>query len=149
MRVALLAACGLAGCGGAGDRLPREPISGTVTFNGQPLKSGSIQFMPAQTKEGVATGGMITDGWFDVPRDAGPVPGNYQVMIFATGDTPAAADPGPGEPAGPGIKSAIPQKTARARPTTGLIPLRYNLKSELKAEVEAGGRNIYTFDLKN
>jgi hypothetical protein len=146
--IAVLAACGLAGCGGASDNLPREAISGTVTFDGQPLKHGSIQFTPVQAKDGVATGGMITAGRFDVPRDVGPVPGNYQVMIFAAGGSPAAAESDPSEPAGPSLKSALPQKTARARPTTGLIPIRYNLKSELKAEVKAGGPNIYTFDLK-
>jgi hypothetical protein len=146
--IAVLAACGLAGCGGASDQLPREPISGTVTFDGRPLKSGSIRFTPVQTKEGIATGGMITDGRFDVARDDGPVPGNYQVMIFADGGSQAAARPDPSEPTGPGLKSAMPQKRTQAEPTAGLIPLRYNLKSELTAEVKAGGPNRYTFDLQ-
>src|SRR5690349_8575855 len=84
-----VAVCGLAGCGGAGDDLPREPISGTVSFDGQPLKSGSIQFQPVQTKEGISTGGMIDDGRFTVPRNEGPVPGNYKVMIFAAGESRA------------------------------------------------------------
>ena len=145
--IAVLAACGLAGCGGSSDGLPREPISGSVTFDGQPLKSGSIRFVPVQTKEGTATGGMIADGRFDVARDDGPVPGSYQVMIFAGGESQAAAKPDPSEPAGPGLKSAIPQKSARNDPTAGLIPLRYNLKSELKAEVKSGGPNQYTFNL--
>src|SRR5438132_10117593 len=85
------AACGLAGCGGAGDQLPREPVSGTVTFDGQPLKSGTIRFVPVQTKEGIDSGGMVTDGRFAVPRQEGPVPGNYKVMIFAAGEPGAAA----------------------------------------------------------
>jgi hypothetical protein len=31
---------------------------------------------------------------------------------------------------------------------TGSIPLRFNLKTELTAEVTSGGPNTYTFDLK-
>jgi hypothetical protein len=30
----------------------------------------------------------------------------------------------------------------------GAIPMRFNLQSELTAEVKAGGPNDYTFDLK-
>jgi hypothetical protein len=140
--LAAVAACGLAGCGGASDHLPREPISGTVTFDGRPLKSGSIQLTPVQTKEGIASGGMVTDGRFDVARADGPVPGQYKVMIFAAGESGAAANAA--EPSGPGLA----QEKAMAKRTAGLIPLRYNLQTELTAEVTAGGPNTYTFDLK-
>src|SRR4051794_11805401 len=33
----------VAGCDRATDELPREPASGTVTFDGRPLESGTIQ----------------------------------------------------------------------------------------------------------
>ena len=45
------------GCGGAADNLPREPIAGTVTFNGGPLKTGTIQFVPMAGKDGASSGG--------------------------------------------------------------------------------------------
>jgi hypothetical protein len=137
------AACSLSGCG-AGDDLPREPISGTVTFEGQPIRSGSIQFVPQKTKEGVASGGIIADGRFSVARDDGPVPGSYQVMIFAADQTQAAS---PVEPPGAGATPAE-KKKARAERSAVLIPVRYNMQSELTAEVKAGGPNTYTFDLK-
>ena len=35
-----------AGCSQSSDELPREPVSGTVTLDGQPLASGTIQFSP-------------------------------------------------------------------------------------------------------
>jgi hypothetical protein len=130
-----------AGCGGRQDALPREPISGTVSFNGAPLKSGTIQFAPDGTKEGIASGGLITDGGFQVARDDGPVPGKYRVLIFAEGAPQAAAKPeeGPVQEAKGDGKRAM---------GVGLIPMRYNLKTELTAEVAAGGPNSFTFDLK-
>jgi hypothetical protein len=143
--IAVAAAGSLSGCR-AGDDLPREPISGTVTFEGQPIPSGSIQLVPQKTKGGIASGGIIADGQFRVARDDGPVPGTYQVMIFAADETQAAS---PVEPPGPGA-GATPaaKKQARAKRAATLIPVRYNLQSELTAEVKAGGPNHYTFDLK-
>lgn len=126
-----------AGCGGARDGLAREPISGTVTFKGEPLKSGTIQFAPMGSQPGVSSGGMIADGTFQVARVDGPIPGKYTVMIFAAGAPGTASAPGEGsEPA------------AKVSTAVGLIPIKYNLKSELTAEVKSGGPNSYTFDLQ-
>jgi hypothetical protein len=126
-----------AGCGGRADSLPREPISGTVSFNGRPLKKGSIQFMPEVSVGGVATGGLIEDGRFRVDRDKGPVPGRYSVLIFASGDTEGPGDEGalPGRP-------KLPKKR-----TQGLIPPRYNFETKLVADVKVGGPNSFPFDL--
>src|SRR5262249_4550121 len=130
-----------AGCG-AGDDLPREPISGTVTFNGEPVKSGTIQFVPMASKEGVSSGGIITNGSFRVAREDGPIPGTYSVMIFAGGRPRAATKEGvmPGD-----------EPVVKGKPSLGVgsIPIRFNLKTELTAEVKPGGPNNYTFDLKN
>jgi hypothetical protein len=139
----MLAAAAVApvGCGGAEDNLPREPIAGTVTFNGEPLKSGTIQFVPMAGKAGVSSGGMITDGGFQVSRDVGPIPGTYSVMIFGAG--------GPGATTAPG-EGPLREPKAAGKPAAGVgqIPLRFNLKTELTAEVKPGGPNTYTFDLK-
>jgi hypothetical protein len=128
------------GCGGAEDNLPREPIAGTVTFNGEPLKSGTIQFVPMAGKDGVSSGGMITDGSFRVNRDVGPIPGKYNVMIFGAGASGTAKAP----------VEVQWQEKAAGKPSvgTGSIPLRFNLKTELTAEVTSGGTNTYTFYLK-
>jgi hypothetical protein len=137
--IGLIAAALLAeaGCGGARDGLAREPISGTVTFKGEPLKSGTISFTPIGSQAGVSSGGMISDGTFQVKRADGPIPGKYTVMIFATGARGASKAPGEGsEPA------------AKVSTAVGLIPIKYNLKSELTAEVKSGGPNSYTFDLQ-
>src|SRR4051794_22210111 len=67
------------GCGGAaGDNLPRQAVSGTVTLDGAPVSHGFIQFRP--TTEGPTTevGGEIKDGKYEIAREQGPVPGGYR-----------------------------------------------------------------------
>ena len=34
----------MTGCSGSGDELPREPVSGVVSIDGEPLANGTIQF---------------------------------------------------------------------------------------------------------
>jgi hypothetical protein len=128
------------GCGVGGTITPREPVSGTVTFDGHPLEAGTIQFQPAGRAEGVAAWAPITAGHFDVPRHQGPVPGKYTVAIFsAPGDRPA----------GGSAEATVPVPRARDRSArAAAIPARYNARSELTAEVKAGGPNSFTFDLK-
>lgn len=136
------AVLGATGCGGgATDDLPREPAAGTVTFEGQPLENGTIQFQPASEKEGVAAGGMIAGGKFTIPRAEGPVPGKYHVAIFAAGNTSAGSAEGGG---GPVTRRDMKVQIKDLR---GLIPLRYNIQTELMAEVKSGEPNNYKFDL--
>jgi hypothetical protein len=136
----LLVAAGLAppGCSSDEDKLPRRPIAGTVTFDGKPLKAGTIQFYPSSVKEGIAAGGFVVDGQFRVAQKEGPVPGKYSVMIFARDENAA---PPPPEGDMPGVIQA-------RKSTAGLIPVRYNLETELTAEVKADGPNTYEFVLK-
>ncbi|MBX6314854.1 MAG: hypothetical protein IRY99_18335 [Isosphaeraceae bacterium] len=132
---AVLVALAVAGCGGSSsDSLPREPVSGKVTLDGQPLAEGTIQFLPASEGQGMATasGGMIKDGSYSVPRDTGPVPGTYKVMIFSSGGGKAEAEPGKGV--------TLPKE---------LIPPQYNAQTTLTAEVKKGGDNTFNFDLKS
>jgi len=138
------------GCNDGGtDDLPREPISGTVSYDGKPLANGTIQFQPASQAEGMAAGGMVINGRFDVPRSEGPVPGKYKVQIDSIDETisvPAPdPPPSPDGDAFPGeLKILAPKKMMKKR----LIPPRYNSQTELVGEVKAGGPNTYKFDLK-
>ena len=77
----------LQGCGDARDA--RVPVSGIVTVDGEPLKHGSITFLPVKTP-GTTTragGGSLTDGRFSIssytPND-GLLQGKYQVMVYGT-----------------------------------------------------------------
>jgi len=138
------------GCGNQGtDDLPREPISGTVSYEGKPLANGTIQFQPASQAEGMAAGGMVVNGRFEIPRGEGPVPGKYKVQIDSLNETISVPVPEPEAPASsdaavlPGELKIPPKKMMKKR----LIPPRYNSQTELTAEVKAGGPNRYEFNL--
>lgn len=68
----------LAGCGAA------NPVTGAVTYDGQPVAKGSITFVPADGK-GPSSGGAIENGRYsieDVP------PGEKIVQIVELPDVP-------------------------------------------------------------
>jgi hypothetical protein len=119
----LLAVCVLAGCaGGSGDR---QPVTGLVTYKGEPLQNGSIEFIP---HPGVKTssGAMITNGRFTIPTNKGLDPGIYTVKISAQEGGGATDEPG-------GLPGKEPKE---------LIPAKYNSKSTLTKEVKKGDTNF-------
>lgn len=127
------------GCGAKGDRLAREPLSGMVKVDGQPLASGYLTFEP-QAGQPTQSGGMIVNGAYNVPPAHGALPGAYAVAIFAAGEAPATT----AEPGTPEYEAAV---AAQAKTTQLIIPKKYNLATELKAEVKAGTTNVFDFDL--
>jgi hypothetical protein len=76
----------LSGCGGSAYRT--VPVEGTVTYQGKPVTSGTITFVPE--KPGPAASGTIRpDGIYVLSTDGAPgaVPGRYTVMIISLGNT--------------------------------------------------------------
>ncbi|MDR3635646.1 MAG: carboxypeptidase-like regulatory domain-containing protein [Isosphaeraceae bacterium] len=137
--IVVLQLLSLAGCSGESDGLPREPISGTVSLDGQPLADGIIQLIPASRQEGTAGGAVVKDGKFSIERRKGLAPGAYRVVISSSLSRGEAAET-PGEAPGPVKPSDTPKD---------LIPSRYNAKSTLKAEVKPGVSNTFDFPLKS
>jgi len=137
-KLSLVMILAFAGCGG-GDGLDRQPITGQVVFDGQPLKEGEILFFPtsATGKDAVATGAHISGGSYSITRENGPIPGNYKVQITAAGGAQA------------------PPANADAMPGTGpihakeLIPAKYNVQSTLTADVKSGETNKFDFTLSS
>jgi hypothetical protein len=125
------------GCGGTEDGLPRQRVGGTVKWKGESLKQGRIQFQPVGTG-GTAGGAGIVDGRYAIPQAEGLVPGKYQVLIYGATD---AAQPSPAQPALPG--DTPPPTKAVKDP----IPVKYNAKSQLTAEVTKDGSNQFDYDL--
>src|SRR5262249_46267326 len=125
----------LAGCSEQRDDLPREPVSGKVSFEGEPLGRGAIVFRPANPGAGgsVESGGLIREGEYRIPKADGPVPGTYKVVITEEIERPKEA----GEAPGPRMK---------LQPSR--VSSRYNTKTVLTAEVKAGQSNSFDFDLK-
>jgi hypothetical protein len=132
----LAAAASIAGCGGEEDKLPRESVSGEVKINAAPLKSGMIQFMPADPGAATAGQAAITDGRYSIPTSDGLVPGAYQVSVTSAPAPSAAQPPGsmPGDPLPP------PKET---------IPGIYNSKTSLSAKVTKEGPNTFNYELKS
>src|SRR5690606_35988923 len=120
----------LVGCGPTNE-LGREPISGTVNFDGKPLDRGSISFEPAG-EGGTRSGATIENGTFSIPEQRGLPPGRYLVRInSADGEGPAEEMPGESN------------RLQRER-----IPPAWNTNSKEEIEVTDGGENTFTFDVK-
>jgi hypothetical protein len=120
-----------AGCGGR-----TFDVEGTVEFDGKPVDSASISFEPADGK-GREFGGVVTDGKFKFVTPPGVEPGKKIVRITGihkTGKKIAAFASGD---AGSTVDEAI------------AFPKRYNEKTELSADLEAGKVNRYEFKLKS
>jgi hypothetical protein len=114
-----------AGCGDADD--DSVPISGTVTFDGAPLPSGSITFLPSDG-QGPTAGASITQGHYETRAVPGPKQDTITALREAKGSK-AAADPH----AGP--------------PTEQYLPAKYNSSTELKTDVPESGSDKIDFTL--
>lgn len=131
-------AIGLATSGCGKDTGGRVPVAGEVTLDGMPLDKGTIEFHP--TSGSGFTGGVISDGKFEIPAEKGALPGEYVVKIYATGEL-LEPEVDPDEPPGP---------EAEDRPLPSeRIPARYNAESELTATVGEEGATDLQFDLES
>ena len=138
----------LTGCGGGTIRTVN--VTGTVTFNGEPLSGAQVNFSPTTSDEGArpAFGLTDADGKYRLSViggavNAGTTPGEYQVSISRMVGTGIIAEPD-GGPTTSGPSVFVP-------PPQSLIPIRYGdpTTSELTATVEARGNNVFNFDLKS
>lgn len=123
----------VAGCGG-GDPLQRQAISGTVTFKGQPLDKGTIEFLPADPQGKGMGGATIANGQFSLPAAQGLLPGRYRVQISSP---VGGAEPGPDE--APGDSSKLAEER---------IPASWNTESKHEITVEKGGANKFDFKIE-
>jgi hypothetical protein len=134
LMVTTTVALAVAGCaGGQSDGLPREPVSGNVTLDGAPMPTGSITFVPIGF-EGPPVGAEIKDGAYSIPRQDGPIPGPHTVGVYASKPT-GRKYPDPDDP------------TVMIDEMFEIIPPKYNLKSELKAEIKKGESNSFDYTL--
>lgn len=115
------------GCA-ASDGPTKFPVSGTVTFDGQPVPSGDIIFYSTEKELG-PDAGMIVDGKFTLQAKAG----KKKVQIRASREVPGKTQPHP---------------SGGTMPVTeDYIPARYNTETVLKAEIVSDGLNDLDFSL--
>lgn len=133
--LALILALTLIGCSRSKDDLPREPVAGTVTMDGQPLPEAVIQFYPTGDATTTGANAQVKNGEFSIPREDGLVPGNYKVSI-SHAELQATTFKG---------KKVDSPRSKRLGPE--LIPAEYNTKSTLTAEIKRGGTRDLKYDL--
>lgn len=123
MAVSVCAVLAVAGCG----RSELVSCSGRVTFDGQPIATGSIAFRPLEP--GVPPqGGRIVDGGFTLRCR----PGRHRVEILASR-----------------VKSGAEELTPGMKPMEQYIPARYNDESKLTVDVGPAGENQLAFELSS
>ena len=124
----------VSGCSEAADPYGRQSLSGAVTFEGEPLDAGVIDFLPNDSSQAAGARALIQDGNYSVPSGQGLTPGNYRVVITSAEEN--TTDP----PAGPPGMEMPPPGTER-------IPPEYNTESQLSIEVTLTGDNQFDFTI--
>jgi hypothetical protein len=123
----------------AGCTKSRSPVTGTVTYAGQPVDTGGIDFISADPDGSrFRLGGPIHDGKYAITADRGPFPGKYRVEItwMKAFGKPIVIDES-------GSDGGAKREIANRKQA---LPAKYNEKSELTAEITSG-RNTVNFDL--
>lgn len=131
LMLSILSVLSLAGCGGDG-RLPTATVRGKVTYNGEPLKIGSLLFVPVgggpTAEANIDKNGNYSLGTYETAD--GAVLGKHQVMITAF--TAAGG-------------SGLPEDAVKgdAAPVS-IIPEKFGdlAKSGLEVEVKSGKNDV-------
>jgi hypothetical protein len=118
----------LGGCAGG------TQFDGIVTLDGNPLDEGTITFTLPASKEG-SVGGPIKNGKYAIDAQRKLPPGTYRVEINAL------------QPTGKKVENKSDPGT-QVDEVKQLIPMKYNLKSELTVELKSGS-NTANFELKS
>lgn len=113
----------LAGCS-KGDSYERAAVSGTVTFQGQPVADGEIRFAALPGTMAPVVIESITAGRYATTHSGGVPVGSYRVEI-------QSYDP-----------SSPPPRYQGDPPRKQLLPAKYNKASELKFVVDPGQKSI-------
>ncbi|MDX1946058.1 MAG: hypothetical protein SFU86_11730 [Pirellulaceae bacterium] len=100
----------LAGCENAGSGPTRYPVSGNVTFDGQPVPKGFITFEPDADagNSGPGGGAPIENGRYSTGLEAGVVGGAYTVKIVGYDGVPTQME---GETLADGQPLFVPYQT--------------------------------------
>jgi hypothetical protein len=125
------------GCGSeSGDG--RREITGTVSYDGQPVEEGEIVFEPQEAGAPLATG-QIKGGEYRVDAKYGPAAGLYRVRIEGFQKKKVAnIPPHPYAGDSPGADTIAEQ----------YLPPQYNTRSTLQVEIKDDDEGVHNFDLQ-
>ena len=123
----LLVACILGCSGRTGPE--RAIVSGSVTYDGQPVDDGMIRFVPAEGTKAPVSGAVIKAGRYTVDSHGGVPVGTRRVEILGNRPDPKAA---PAQEV-PGLEGV---------PSLQYLPAKYNQTSQLTLTVKPGGGRV-------
>ena len=140
--VLLFILAGLVGCGESGPE--RIGMSGTVTYNGEPIFEGEISFLPADGTQAPPTSTTIMDGKYQLPAKWALVPGTYNVSVMSYKPADSSAKL-------PGSELDRPPATGGIQVRDQLLPDKFNTKTTIpKITVKSGDpQTEKNFDLKD
>ncbi|QDV38420.1 hypothetical protein [Tautonia plasticadhaerens] len=136
-----------AGCGDGTGLPERYPVSGTVTYKGEPVETGAISFTPVDVANGRPASGTIEEGSYYLTTAVdgdGALPGEYKVTI-----TSRAVDY---DQAMAGVQGGMPKQDDVSKAITeaeNLVPPKYSIPdtSGLTYTVTEGSNRGTDFDL--
>lgn len=144
LRPSLITACLAAltaGCGSETVTHTRAAVQGTVTLNGEMLRSGRVRFVPIDGTPGPKTTLDIIDGHFLADAELGPVVGRHRVEVLSDDShLPAPDDEGAMER----LRESGPPDT-----TPQVIPPRFSTNSQLSVSVSETEFNRFDFELQS
>lgn len=124
------------------DGLQRNAISGTITVDGAPLKSGVVRLIPITPYTGPGAMEKVRDGFFQFTADNGPVTAEHRVEIEATDHQPFAIDD-------EAAFASYTKTTGRSPLARNPIPALYNSASTLTVNVADIENQLFLFELKS
>jgi hypothetical protein len=111
---------------GCSQGMTRVSIQGTVTFEGKPLDNASVFIRPEAGPDADAR--TDSSGRYVIPKEAGPMPGNVQIMVEKYSETEVKGGDGKMSPIS---KPALPP----------------NIQSKLKPYILKKGKNQIDLNL--
>ncbi|MCS7304408.1 MAG: hypothetical protein NZ602_04795 [Thermoguttaceae bacterium] len=126
----LLGAIG--GCGRSSGP-QRVVVTGTVTYNGQPIPNGEIRFVPTGQTKGPISGASILEGKYRADGLGGVIVGTHRVEIRAF-----RAD------------KSVPPDPHGEYPRQQYLPKKFNDQSTMEVTIPPDkGTQTFNFDLKD
>jgi hypothetical protein len=125
--ITVVALIAVSGCGDA----RRASMSGSVTLNGQPVNGGTISIIPEAATDSIAVWGDINNGHYSLSGGSGLTVGTNRVEIRWPKTT--------------GRKVALPPPARQGsliEETVEVIPMRYNIQSELHVDIKQGENKL-------
>jgi len=112
-------------------------VSGKVTYAGKEVSEGTLRFFPIEGTPGSGAGAKIVDGRYEITVEMaekrGLVAGGYRITVVASRKT--------------GEMFPHPDGEGMVEQSLMYIPNRYNLQTQLQAELQLGD-NTHDFILE-